>query len=198
MYNRVITFRGASNIDAGVAHIRDNVAPLLRQQNGFRGLIASADREAGLVGALSLWATEVDRDASDSALAKTREEGLKIIGGQMSVEMFEEVLVDATRLPGVGDSLLIRRVSMDPAKVDENAEFFEREILPQIKAEPGFVAVRQMINRSTGDSLVGTVWTDAESMRAAAESAERRQSQAAGRVTFGEQSSRTILFIDMP
>jgi len=88
-------------------------------------------------------------------------------------------------------------VSMDPARIEDNLEFFKREILPQIKAEPGFVAVRQMINRQTGDAVVGTVWKDAASMNAAAESAQRRQGQAADRVKFGEQSKREILFVDL-
>jgi hypothetical protein len=54
-----------------------------------------------------------------------------------------------------------------------------------------------MINRSTGDGIVGTVWTDAASMDAAAEAAQQRQAQAEGRVRFGEQSKREVLYIEL-
>jgi len=197
MFTRVVQLTGAKDIDAGVAFVRDTVAPLLHQQKGFKGVTASADRAGGVFGVLTLWDSAADRDASESAMLKVREEATKLIGGTMSVEFFEEVVFETTGPPGPGAALLIRRVSMDPARIEDNLEFFKREILPQIKAEPGFVAVRQMINRQTGDAIVGTVWTDAASMNAAAESAQRRQGQAADRVTFGEQSKREILFVDL-
>ncbi|HET7309815.1 MAG TPA: hypothetical protein VFJ17_00655 [Mycobacteriales bacterium] len=195
MFTRVVQFAGAKDIDAGVAFVRDTVIPVLRQQNGFRGATASADRSGGVFGVLTLWETEADRDASESALLKVREEGAKVIGGQMSVETFEEMVLEAVAPPKEGASLLIRRVSMDPAKIDENLAFFKETVLPQIKESPGFIGARNMINRSTGDGIVGTVWADAASMDAAAEAAKQRQGQAEGRVSFGEQSKREVLFI---
>jgi len=197
MFTRVVQFAGAKDIDGGVAFVRDIVTPVLRQQSGFRGVTASADRSAGVFGVLTIWATEANRDASESALLKVREEGAKIIGGEMTVEVYEEMVLEIVGPPREGASLLIRRISMDPAKIDENVDFFRETVLPQIKASPGFVAVRNMINRSTGDGLVGTVWADAASMDAAAEAARQRQGQAAGRVSFGDQSKREVLFVDL-
>jgi len=198
MFTRLVNFTEARDIDGGIRYLQETVAPLLHQQKGFRGTTASADRSGGAFGVLSVWESEADRDASESALAKAREEAQKIVGGHVSVEHFEETLLDVAGPPRVGSSLLIRRLSMDPAKVDENIEYFKAEVLPTIKANPGFLAVRQMVNRQTGDAVVGTVWTDEDSMRAAAEDAAKRQQQAAGRVTFGEQSQREVVFIDMP
>jgi heme-degrading monooxygenase HmoA len=197
VFTRLVQFGGAKDIDAGVTFVRDTVTPVLRQQKGFRGVTASADRAGGVLGVLTLWDTETDRDASESALLKVREEGVKIIGGEMTVELYEEMVVEIVGPPRVGASLLIRRVSMDPAKIDENVEFFRNTVLPQIKASAGFLAVRNMINRSTGDGIVGTVWADAAAMDAAADAAQQRQAQAAGRVSFGEQSKREVLFADL-
>ena len=197
MFTRVVQFQGAKDIDAGVAYVRDSVTPVLRQQKGFRGVTVSADRAGAVIGVLSLWETEADRDASESALMKVRDEGAKIIGGEMTVETFEETVLEMFAPPSVGASLLIRRISMDPAKIDENLAFFKETVLPQLKASPGIVAVRQMINRATGDGVVGTVWIDVPSMDAAAEAAQQRQAQAAGRVSFGEQSKREVLYVDL-
>jgi heme-degrading monooxygenase HmoA len=197
MFTRIVTFIGAKDIDAGIAYVRDTVAPVLHQQKGFRGTTASADRAAKVFSVLSLWDTAADREASESALLKVREEGQQIIGGQLAVELFEEVLVELVGIPSVGASLLVRRVSMDPAKVDDNIAFFKAEVLPQIKANPGLLAVRQMVNRATGDAIVGTLWTDKATMQDAAADAEKRQGQAAGRVVFGEQSEREVVFVDL-
>jgi heme-degrading monooxygenase HmoA len=197
MFTRVVQFKGAKDIEAGVAFVRDTVTPVLRQQKGFRGVTASADRSAGVVGVLTLWDSEADRDASESALNKVRNEGAKIIGGEMTVEMYEEMVLESVGPPRESASLLIRRISMDPAKIDDNLEFFKETVLPQIKASPGFLAVRHMINRSTGDGIVGSVWTDAASMNAAAQAAQQRQAQAEGRVSFGEQSKREVLFVEI-
>jgi heme-degrading monooxygenase HmoA len=199
MFARIVTFTGATDIDAGVRYLRDTVAPLLREQKGFRGVAASADRAGGVVDVLSLWDTEAERDASDTALGKTRTEGQRIIGGQMTVELFEELGAETgAEPPTAGCSLLVRRISMDPAQIEENSEFFRREVLPLIKAGAGFRAVRQMINRQTGEGVVGTIWADRASMEAAAEAAEARRPVAAQRrVTFGEQFSREIVFTEL-
>jgi len=200
MFTRIVTFTGATDIDVGLRYLQDTVAPLLREQTGFRGVTASADRSGGVLAVLSLWETESDRDASESTLVKAREEGQRVIGGAMTVAQFEELLVETDKPPTVGCSLLVRPISMDPAKIDDNLGFFRRVVLPEIKANPGFCAVRAMVNRQTGAGMVGTVWADTASMDAAAEAAEvRRQQQAAQQgVTLGEQTKREIIFADMP
>src|SRR5260370_12426393 len=118
---------------------------------------ASADRYGGLLGVLSLWQSEADRDASESALGKTRDEARKMLGGQLTVETFEEQVVEVGKPPTVGSALMVTRISMDPAKIDENIEFFKKEIAPQIKAAPGYRALRNMINRQTGEGIAGPV-----------------------------------------
>jgi heme-degrading monooxygenase HmoA len=199
MFTRVVSFTGARDIDAGVAFTQDTVAPLMREQKGFRGTTASADRSGGVFAVLSLWETEADRDASESALAKVREEAQTVIGGEPGVENFEVFVNEAVGPPVVGAQLLIRRISMDPAKVDDNLAFFKREVLPVIKGSPGFRAVRNMINRRTGEGIVGTVWADSAALEAAAATAEERRQQATNlQVSFGEQSRREIVFVDLP
>jgi hypothetical protein len=198
MHSRVLTFTGAKNIDGGVDFVRQKVLPLITRQKGYRGLTASADRSGGVLGVLSLWETESDRDASESALAGSREEGLGIIGGDLTVETFEELLVEMSEPPGPGSALMVTRISMDPAKVDENLAFFKSDVLPRMKANAGFQAVRNMMNRKTGDGLVGTAWANQDAMKsAAAEAQSRRQEGIARGVSFGDVGFREILFSDL-
>ena len=198
MFTRAVTFTGATDIDAGVRYLRDTVAPLLREQKGFRGAIGSADRAAGVLGVLTLWETEAERDASESGLMRTREEGLRIIGGEMNVENYEELRAEPAESPAVGSVLLLRRIRVDPAKIEETMDFFAREVMPRMKAAPGFRAVRNMVNRQTGEGRVGSVWADKASMEAweKAAGALRQQSGQRG-VTFAERSEREIVFAEL-
>lgn len=198
MYTRVITVRGINDVEAAVDVLRQ-VVPTVQSQHGYRGMTASADLSAGVVGVLTLWETEADRDASEGVLAKTREAARERLGGaEMTVETFEERVVQLSRPPAPGCALMVTRARMDPARVDENVAFFEGEVAPQIAATPGFRALRNMINPRTGEALVGTVWDDEASMRAAAEGAMARRADAAARgVTFGDISYREIVFVDL-
>jgi len=198
MFSRVLTFRGAKNIDGGVGIVRDTL-PVLRGLKGYRGVTASADRDGGVFGILSLWETEADRNASLDALAGARQQGLDVLGGDLTVESFEELVVEMASPPPVGSVLMVTRISMDPSKIDENVGFFKSSILPRITAAPGFLALRNMIDRKTGRGAVGTVWTDQAAMKSAAAEAQARRDEGRARgVKFEEDSYREILFADMP
>jgi heme-degrading monooxygenase HmoA len=198
MHTRVLTFTGATNIDGGVDFLRQKVVPLLNDQKGYRGITASADRSGGVLGILSLWETQSDREASDSALAKARQESIDIVGGELTVETFEQLLAEVDDPPGPGSALMVTRISMDPAKIDENFAFFKSDVLPRFKANAGFQSVRNMLNRETGHGLVGTVWANQDAMKAAAAEAQARRQEAIARgVSFGDVSYREILFSDL-
>ena len=200
MYVRITTAEGAKDIEAGVAFLRDEIVPQLEQQKGFRGLSLSGNRETGEISVLTIWETESDLQASESATEKMRTDALKALGaGPATIEHFEEALSEVgTVPPGPGSRLQVRRVKIAPDRVDENLAFFRANVLPELKAVPGFQAVRQVINRQSGEGAVGTVWADDASLRAAEKQTEARRSTAADRgVTFGEVSYREILYATM-
>jgi heme-degrading monooxygenase HmoA len=200
MHARVVTFTGAKDIEAGVNFAREKVLPLLREQKGYRGMVVNADRDGGVFAVLSLWDTAEDRDATESILAPSRQEGAEIIGGNVTAQTFEQLVWEVGESPPVpGSKLFVTSVSMDPDKVDDNLAFFEREVAPRMKASPGFRALRNMMNRSTGEGMVGTAWADDASLkRAAGEAMARRDEATARGVSFGEPSFREVLLVDMP
>ncbi len=198
MYNRVTTLSGVKDIDGFVASMQETALAALRAQRGYKGLSISADRSNGLVATLTMWETEADRDASDSALSKLRDDARSQFASDMKVETFEDRVVEFGRPPEVGSALMVTRISMDPAKLDENLQHFQGEVLPQIKATPGFRTLRSMIDPQSGQGLVGSIWDDEQSMRAAADAAMARRADAEARgVNFGETSYREILLFDM-
>jgi hypothetical protein len=199
MFARVITLTGVNDVDAAVSVLQDSVSTV-RAQRGYKGMTASIDRSAGVLGILSTWESEADREASNSALSKVRDDALARLGASdMKVEMFEDRVVDMARPPQVGARLMVTRLRIDPAKAEEILGHFEREVMPQIQAAPGYRAMRNMINPQTGEAISGAVWADEQSMQAASDAAMARRPDATARgVTFGETSYREIIFIDMP
>ncbi|HVB94906.1 MAG TPA: hypothetical protein VND67_11315 [Acidimicrobiales bacterium] len=198
MYTRLTTWTNATDIDGGIAYMKSTALPAFQEQQGYRGSSASADRSAGTVVVLTMWATEADRDASESGLGKTRDEASEIIGGSMKVEKFEELVTEVVQPLGPGCALMVTPFSMDPAKIDENLNFFKSEVLPRIKAAPGFCAVRNMVNRSSGEGYVGTMWSDRAAMDEQVENSAESRRAAAGTqgITFGDISLREILVVD--
>lgn len=198
MYTRVVTLSGVQDVDAVVAHLQETAVPAIRAQKGYKGFSVSVDRAGGVVGTLSMWETQADRDASDSALAKLREDAAAKFAADMKVDSLEDQVLEMSQPPTVGGRLMVTRISMDPSTIDENMEHFTREILPQIKAAPGFRSFRSMLNRQTGEGMVGSIWDDDQSRQAAIDAAMARRPEANARgVTFGETSLREIVLIDM-
>ena len=198
MHTRVVTFTDVKDFEGGIALVRDEVLPVLNDQKGYRGTTVSVDRSGGVLGVLSLWDTAADREASFGALAKARQRGVEITGAEMKIESFEELVTDINEVPAVGSALMVTRISMEPAKIGANLEFFKSEVLPRIKANDGFQALRNMINRETGEGIVGSVWRDQEAMKAAAAGALARREDATARgVAFGGDSYRELVLVEL-
>ena len=199
MYARVITLTGVNDVDAAVSFLQGS-ASTVRAQNGYKGMTASYDRSAGVLGILSVWASEADREASNSALSKLREDARTQLGASdLKVEMFDERTVDMAQPPQLGARLMLTRLRVDPAKADEALAQFQNQVLPRIKAASGYRAMRTMVNPETGEMISGAVWADEQSLQAASDAAMARRPDAeAHGVTFGETSYREVVFIDMP
>jgi heme-degrading monooxygenase HmoA len=194
---RQVTFRGARSIDAGVAYIRDDVRPMMSAQHGFRGISVSADREGEVLGALTMWASEEDLEASDSALDKARDGAVKIIGGVMTVENYEQTTEAMARLPVAGNAVVVTRMTVVPSTIDDQVAFFERDLLPTIEAQPGFCAMHTMVNRRYGRCVVSIVWEDRRTLDAYLTSMPGVRTLAQDRgVRFDELSSQDIVLYE--
>ena len=197
MQVRVITISGVTNVDAGVNLIRDQVLPICQAQKGYLGTTVSADRANSLVGIITMWETAEDREASNDALAQSRIDVANAVGGSFTVENYEQVVMEANAMPAVGSALSVARLSMSPDQMDANIDYFRSTPMPEMLATSGVQAVRNLVNRETGQAIVGVVFSDADAMAAAAgAAASRREAAAARGITFESISNREILLFD--
>jgi len=200
MHVRMTLIEGVTDIDGSAAILENQVAPALKGTKGYAGITSSADRQAGVVGILTMWESEADLEASDAEASKLRADAVKAIGGKVSaVQSYELMVQDLAGPPRPGNPVLITQSSMDPAKVNDNIEFFKSTVLPQIKAIPGVLAVRNMVNRQTGQGTVGIVMADDAAVDAYQSGFEARRKQAAERgVELEEPTRREVIFAALP
>jgi heme-degrading monooxygenase HmoA len=197
MHARLSTVTGARDIDAGVGYARDVALPQLRQHRGFRGLIVSGNRAAGELVVLELWEGEEDVSASDAVSDQVRTGAMPVVGGDVTVRVYEQVAAEVgDPPPGPGCALRAREVRMAAADVDDNTTFFTSQVMPQMRAAPGFRAVRYLVDRATGQGFVGVVWSDHAALAAgdAAFEKGRQEARATRGVEFGETRIREVLF----
>ena len=75
VYARISTFEGSpENIEEELRQVRDNVLPRIRQQEGFEGMVALADRQSGKTLGITFWESEEALQASEEAAARMRED----------------------------------------------------------------------------------------------------------------------------
>ena len=95
MHARVSKLEGPpEQVDELGRIVAEWVAPSLTQMDGFRGLLALADRESGKVEVVSLWESEEALRASEEAADQLRGETARAAGGAIAgVERYEGVLL---------------------------------------------------------------------------------------------------------
>ncbi len=174
MYARSTTFDGSpDNMDAGIAFIKDEAAPMLDNLEGCRGLSVLVDRETGQCIATSSWDTEAAMRASDEQLLPIRARGQEILGGSMQVDEWEIAVMHRTHH---GECC---RVSWLKGDLDAMTETFRVGILPELERTPGFCSASLLMNRSTGMGCATTAWETRAAMEASRPAADDMRNRAA-------------------
>jgi hypothetical protein len=196
MFARNIVYTG-TDVDRAVEFLDKEAAPVVSQQKGFAQLAAAGDRAAGLVSILSVWKTLEDLQASESAMTKVRQEGVGRFGGELaSVDIFEQVVMEVGKNPSQpGCVIRIQSTRLDVSAIDEVIGFFRTEILPGILSTPEVRAVRNLINRQTGEGRISVAFSDQAALEAGDSARQARMAKAGERgVQFGEARVLEVLY----
>lgn len=174
MYARSTTFNGMpGNIDAGIAFVENEAAPMLDKIEGCRGLSMLVDRVTGQCIATSSWDSEEAMRASNEQLRPIRDRGRDILGGSMQVDEWEIAVMHRTHH---GECC---RVSWLQGDVDSMSEIVRVGILPELEQTAGFCSASLLVDRSAGLGCATTVWESRAAMEASRASADEMRSRAA-------------------
>jgi heme-degrading monooxygenase HmoA len=94
MFARVSTFQGSLDQTAESIRVaREQILPVARLQDGFKGIFILFDRESGRSLSITLWETEEDMHASEEAALRARTESAEAAGEVVvGVERYEVAL----------------------------------------------------------------------------------------------------------
>ena len=91
MFARMSTLEGPPDqMEEGLRYVREQLLPLMQQQDGFKGFIALGDRQSGKLIGVSLWESEQAMHASEEAGDRTRSDSAQAVSGTVAgVERYE-------------------------------------------------------------------------------------------------------------
>lgn len=172
MFGRATTVDGkVDRLDAGVAHVRDKVAPMLDTIPGCLGISAWVNRETGRSVVLSAWQDEASMIASAERVKPLREEAAAILGGDARAETFE--LAGMHQVGPDQTGMVTRMITMsgDPAVTDTGIALFHDKVVPAVSKLPGFNTISLAVNRRTGRSVISATYANREAAIASREAA---------------------------
>jgi hypothetical protein len=138
------------SIDAGVAHVRDEVLPALLPLDGFVGLSMMVDRESGMCIVTTSWHDEDAMHASADQVRSIRGRAAEILGGQPEVQEWEIAVMHRDHRTHDGACVRSTWLRTDPSRIEDALGTFKLGVLPQIEELDGFCSASFMINRATG------------------------------------------------
>jgi heme-degrading monooxygenase HmoA len=172
VYARSTTIQAdQSSIDAGTAHVRDEVLPALKQLDGFIGLSMMVDRESGLCIATSAWQSEDAMRASADQVQSVRNRAAEILGGSPQVEEWEIAVMHRDHPTHEGACVRTAWLQTEPGGVERLIDTYKAGALPQIEGLVGFCSASVLVNRASGRAVSSTCFENSAAMRASREQA---------------------------
>lgn len=178
MFVRSTTIDGdPAAIDAGIAHVRDEILPTVTGMDGCLGMALVVDRESGRCIATTAWEDERAMEATAGAVTSMRARAAEILGGPARVEEWEVAVMhrDHTSPPGACCRITWTR-STD---MDNVGEMWRSMVLPRLETLEGFCSASFMLDRAGGRAVGTVVFDSREAMESTREAAAAIREQAA-------------------
>lgn len=190
MYARSTTIHAQpSAIDAGVAHVRDEVMPQLQGLDGFIGMSLLTDRQSGRCIATTAWESEEAMNALAERVRPIREQAVAMFGGAATVDEWDIAVLHRDHQMPEGACARVTWGHAEPAHADAAIEYFKSTILPDSEAFEGFCSMSLLVDRATGRGVSCTTFDSREAMersRGDAESLKETRMKEAGATELDE------------
>jgi quinol monooxygenase YgiN len=179
VHARSTTFQArASEIDAGIRYVTQEVMPAIMAMEGCIGLSMLVNRESGRCIATSAWADEQSMRAADAALRPMREQAGTILGGSPQVDEWEIAVLH--RDHRTSDSTCVRCTWLQTDDgLDDAIERFRSEVLPTAEGMAGFCSASLMVDRQSGRAVSSVTWDSREAMEGSREAATQLRTRVA-------------------
>jgi hypothetical protein len=159
-------------IDAGVAHIRDEVMPTLLGMEGCIGLSMLVDRNTGRCIATSAWRTREAMLASERQLRPVRDHVAEILGNRPQVDEWEIAVLHRDHTSRSGACVRASWVRMAPAQADRVVDVYRMGLLPVMQDYDGFCSASLLVDRASGLAVSSVSHDSIESMQRSREKSD--------------------------
>ena len=166
MYARSTTVQAQPlSIDAGLAHIRDEVMPAVQAIDGCVGISTMVDRGSGRCIITTAWETDEAMRASADRARQLRDQAAQSLGGNIEkIEEWEIAVLHREHRLGTGACARTTWVKADPALAERNIEFYKMSVLPDLENLEGFCSASLLIDRATGRGVSTATFDSREAM----------------------------------
>ena len=165
VYARSTTIQAQpSNIDAGIAYVRDDVMPALQAMDGYVGLSMLVDRESGHCIATSAWESEEACRASTEQTAPLRDRAAEIFGGDVSVDQWEIGVLHRDHRSEDGACVRATWMKVPQDQANRAMDFYRTSVLPSLEDLEGFCSASLLINRESGRAVSSATFDSREAM----------------------------------
>ncbi|OMQ16320.1 hypothetical protein A7K94_0203300 [Modestobacter sp. VKM Ac-2676] len=172
MYARSTTIHGDRQaVDAGIAYVRDEAMPKLRQMDGCVGLSLLSDPDTGQSIMTTSWQDEARLQASRDDVRPWAEGTAEAFGGRAEVEEWEIAAMHRVPDAPAGTCSRVTWLRTDPDSVQRAVDAVRLSLMPQLDDLPGFCSVSVMTRRSDGVAVAAVSYDSWDNLEKAAEGA---------------------------
>lgn len=174
MYARSTTLTAEpSRAEQGVAFVRDQVWPAVRDMEGCLGLSMLLDRGSGRSIITTSWESERALRDSASAVLPLRDAGVELTGAARPVvEEWEIAVMHRAHATSPGAWVRTAWSRIAPGHVEGALEFFKHALMPEIERLDGFASASLLIDRAAGRGVTSVAFDTREAMELSRDQAD--------------------------
>lgn len=165
MYARSTTVLAhPKSIDAGIAHVRDEVMPQLMTMEGCIGLSTLVDRNSGRCIATSAWQTREAMLDSADRLRPVRDRAAEVFGARPQVDEWEIAVLHRDHTSRPGACVRATWMRMDADQADRAVDVYRMALLPEMQGFEGFCSASLLVDRASGLAVSSVTYDGHEAM----------------------------------
>jgi quinol monooxygenase YgiN len=166
VYARSTTIQAQpESIDAGIAHVRDEVMPALQGMPGCIGVSLLVDRESGRCIATSAWESDEAMRASGETVQPIRDRAAEMFRGTADVEHWEIVTLHRDHHAPDGAGVRATWVNVPADQMDSGIEYFKSSVLHQLEELDGFCSASLLVDRASGRAVSSVTFDSMDAMQ---------------------------------
>jgi hypothetical protein len=167
MFGRLSYVEGdPGRIDDLIVYVRTVVKPATDELAGSHGLGMWVNRTTGSALIITGWDDVTSLFESEAAVIKLRDDAAGIIGGNAIVERYQVAFGDLAEPSETGDLTRLMRLQCEPSMLAANVEWARENLIPALRAVPGYGSYVVSTDRQTGAMLSMTTFADIEAAEA--------------------------------